>query len=143
MAIEMNDRNRPVRLVDTPQQRQRDGMVPAHGYNPRQGLASAGETDLVCVGEGLAHEEAVVACFDLLDGPVVVEPNQYISLSCSMVEMRWGETHEVTGTSPQSKTLKSSPNGFASRGTLYPPLLISQIQQNRRHTRDSASANPA
>lgn len=31
-------------------------------------------------------------------------------------------TYEVTGISPQSKTVAQELNGFASSGTLYPPL---------------------
>lgn len=72
MTIKMNHRHRPIRPVNTPQQRQRDGMVTAHGDNPREGLASLRETIFIGVGEGLAHEDAVVAFFDLLDCPGVV-----------------------------------------------------------------------
>lgn len=72
MTIKMNHRHRPIRLVNTPQQRQRDGMVTSHGDNPREGLVGLGETTFVSVGERLAHEEAVVALFDLLDCPGVV-----------------------------------------------------------------------
>lgn len=72
MTIKMNHRHWPICLVNTPQQRQRDGMVTPHGDNPREGLAGLGETAFVGVGERLAHEEAVVALFDLLDCPGIV-----------------------------------------------------------------------
>ena len=72
MTIKMDHRHRSIRLVDTPQQRQRDGMITSHGDNPWKGLAGLGETIFVGVGERLAHEEAVVALFNLLDCPGVV-----------------------------------------------------------------------
>lgn len=39
MTVEMDHSNRPVSLVDTPQQGQGDGMVATHGDNAREGLA--------------------------------------------------------------------------------------------------------
>lgn len=68
----MDDRHRPIRPVDTPQQGEGDGVVTAEGDDARKCLASLGKTLLVGIGEGLAHQDAVVAFLDLLDGPGVV-----------------------------------------------------------------------
>lgn len=65
-----------------------------------------------------------MAFFDLLDGEFVVVS---VGLSVLLVRRRrssfWtGFTYEVTGISPQSMTVAHELNGFASSGTLYPPL---------------------
>lgn len=72
MAIEVDHSNRSVRLVNTPQQRKGNCVVTTHGNDTGEGLASLRKTLLVCVGEGLAHEDAVVAFFNLLDSPGIV-----------------------------------------------------------------------
>lgn len=72
MTIEMNHRNRSIGLVNTPQQGQSNCMVTAHSDDAGEGLASSRETVLISVGEGLPHEEIVMAMFDLLNGPAVV-----------------------------------------------------------------------
>ena len=36
--------------------------------------------------------------------------------------VEWEGAYEVTGISPQSKTVAQLLNGFVSKGTLYPPL---------------------
>lgn len=74
MAVEVNDGDRAVGLVDTAQQRQGDGVVTAEGDDTRQGFARPGHAVLVGIGVGLAHEDAVVALFNLLDGPFIVVP---------------------------------------------------------------------
>jgi len=47
-------------------------MITAHSDDAGEGLASSRETVLISVGEGLPHEEIVMAMFDLLNGPAVV-----------------------------------------------------------------------
>lgn len=49
-------------------------------------------------------------------------------------------TYEVTGISPQSRTVAQLLNGFVARGTLYPPLKAVLVRQgsydmisSRRH----------
>lgn len=79
MTIEMDDRNRSISLVDTPQQGQGDGMIATHGDDAGESLARSRETVLISVGEGLPHEEIVVAMFDLLDGPVIVIPDHSLA----------------------------------------------------------------
>lgn len=74
MAIKVNHRNRTICLVNAAQQRKGDGVVASHGDNPRQGLAGLGEAVFISIGVRLAHEDAVVAFFDLLDGPCVIVP---------------------------------------------------------------------
>lgn len=73
VAIEMNNRHGAVGFVDTPQQGQRDSVVTTESDNTRKSLASPRKTKLVRIGEGLAHQNAVVSFFDLLDRPSVVE----------------------------------------------------------------------
>lgn len=68
----MDDRDRPIGLVDTSQQGKGDGVVTTHGDYARKRLASLGDTLFVGISEGLAHQDAVVAFLDLLDGPGVV-----------------------------------------------------------------------
>jgi hypothetical protein len=74
MAVEMDHSYRPVSLVDTAQQWQCDGMITTQGDDPRQSLSGPGQSFSVRVSERLAHEQAVVSFFDLLDGPSVVVP---------------------------------------------------------------------
>lgn len=69
--------------------------------------------------------------FDLLDGVgVVVTALLSASFSRATVQL----PYEVTGISPQSNTLAQLLNGFASSGTLYPPLkrTLREPWQNRR-----------
>lgn len=69
--------------------------------------------------------------FDLLDGVgIVVTALLSDSFSRATVQL----TYEVTGISPQSNTLAQLLNGFASSGTLYPPLkrTLREPWQNRR-----------
>lgn len=74
MTIKMNYCNRPIGLVETPQQGKGNGMVAAHGDDAREGFSSSRETVFIGVSVGFAHEEAVVALFNLLDCPCVIIP---------------------------------------------------------------------
>lgn len=47
-------------------------MVTAHGNDTRQCLSVLGRAGHVCVGSRLAHQDTVVAFFNLLQGPLVV-----------------------------------------------------------------------
>jgi hypothetical protein len=72
MAVEMNDRDRAIGLVDTAQQRQGNGMVTTQGDDSWQHLAGLGDALLVCVGVRFAHQDAVVPILNLLNGVCVV-----------------------------------------------------------------------
>lgn len=85
MAIKVDHRHWTIRFVDAAQQRKGDGVVAPHGDDPRQGLPGLGEAVLISVGERLAHEDAVMAFFDLLDGPGVIVP-----VGLVMDRRRWG-----------------------------------------------------
>lgn len=72
MAIKVNHRHRPISLVDTSQQWQRNGMITTQRDNSRQGLAPARKPEPVRIGEWLAHQNTVVAFLNLLDCPGIV-----------------------------------------------------------------------
>ena len=67
VAVKVNHRDRPIGLVDAPQQRKCDGMVSSQSDHSRQSLARLGKTGFIRIGVWLAHEDAVVSLFDLLD----------------------------------------------------------------------------
>lgn len=119
MAVKVDDGDRTVGLVHAAKQRQRDCVVASHCDHARQGSTVLRWADFFCVGRRVAHENAVVTFLDLVDGPcIIVSSLSSVELSATM--LIW--THEVTGMSPQSNTFAQSWNGFAARGTLYPPL---------------------
>ena len=68
----MNDADRAVGFVYGAEQRKRDCMVTAQSDDAREGFAFFCRANFVCVGLGAAHEEGVMAVFDLLDGVGVV-----------------------------------------------------------------------
>lgn len=47
-------------------------MVATHGDDAGESLSRSRETVLISVGEGLPHEEVVVAMFNLLNSPAVI-----------------------------------------------------------------------
>ena len=61
-----------------------------------------------------------MAFFDLLDGIGIVIAMRLLDFP--IIKLFNREPYEVTGISPQSNTVAQLWNGFASRGTLYPPL---------------------
>lgn len=64
---------------------------------------------------GCAHQEGVVAVFDLLDGVGVVIAGGGVVRK--EIRRRIGVgTYEVTGMSPQSRTLPQKLKGFSARG---------------------------
>ena len=72
MTVKVNHGHRPIGLVDTPQQGQCDGVITTKGNNTRKGLASTRKTGFISIKVRLAHQDAVVSLFDLLDCPGVV-----------------------------------------------------------------------
>lgn len=121
MAVEMDYADRSIGFVYAPQQRQRDSVVSAKRDDSRQRLPMLGRAQLVCVGGRLAHQDAVVAFFDLLDSIRIVIPDRELA-RCTYHRLGRPSPYEVTGISPQSRTVAQLLNGFASSGTLYPPL---------------------
>jgi hypothetical protein len=73
MTVEVDDSDWAVCLVDTAQQRQRNGMVTSKGNDTWKCLASPRDTGIAGAGIGLAHQQAVMALLDLLDSPGIVE----------------------------------------------------------------------
>ncbi len=57
---------------------------------------------------------------DLVDGVGIIV--SIAPISTATVTIYPSGAYEVTGISPQSRTVAQLLNGFASRGTLYPPL---------------------
>ena len=68
----MNDADGAVGFVYGAEQRERDCMVTTQSDDAGEGFAFQCRANFVCVGLGLAHEELVMAVFDLLDGVGVV-----------------------------------------------------------------------
>ncbi len=58
---------------------------------------------------------------DLVDGVGVIVSATTVRTAAPTTTID-GRAYEVTGMSPQSSTFAQLSNGFASRGTLYPPL---------------------
>ena len=118
VRVEMYDADGTVGFVDGAQERERDGVVAAEGYDAGQGLFVLCRADLFCICGRCAHEEAVVTFFDLLDCiGIVVAGDKSVFGSSSLVVWEV-ETHDVTGISPQSITVAQLLKGLASRGTL-------------------------
>jgi hypothetical protein len=72
MGVEVDHSDWTVSTVHGAQDGERDGVVAAHGDDTWEGLAFFRQPGFFGVGGGLAHEDAVVAFFDLVDGPVRV-----------------------------------------------------------------------
>lgn len=70
VTVEMDDSHRPIRAVHAAEQRQSDGVITAHGDNTREGLIFLRKSRFVGVSGRVAHEDAVVAFFDLVDSPL-------------------------------------------------------------------------
>ena len=68
----MNDADGTVGFVYGPEQRERDRMVTTQSDDAGEGFAFQCGAKFVCIGLGLAHEELVMAVFDLLDGVGIV-----------------------------------------------------------------------
>lgn len=77
MAIEVDDSDWSVSLVDTAQQRQCNSVVTSKRNYTWEGLACTRWAHTVGIGIGLAHQQAVMALLNLLDGPGIV-----VSVTC-------------------------------------------------------------
>jgi hypothetical protein len=75
VRVEVDHGDWSVGLVHAAKDGEGDGVVAAHGDDTRESLALLCKSRLFSVGGGLAHEDAVVAFFDLVDGPVWVVPS--------------------------------------------------------------------
>jgi hypothetical protein len=122
MAVKVDYGHGTVSTVDRLQQRKGDGVVAAEGDDTGQGLAALGRSFLVRVGGGSAREDVVVSLLDLVESEGVVVPRVAGSAALEPGIGTSRGTYEVTGMSPQSRTLAQLLNGFVSSGTLYPPL---------------------
>lgn len=72
MRVEVDDSDGTVGLVHAAQEREGDGVVSTHGDDTGESLALDRGACQVGVVGGFAHEDAVVALLDLLDGPLIV-----------------------------------------------------------------------
>lgn len=70
----------------------------------------------------LAGQDTIVAFLDLMDSICIIISNMTISNPTPIRNTGSRSPYEVTGISPQSRTVAQLLNGFAARGTLYPPL---------------------
>jgi hypothetical protein len=119
VGIEVDYGDGSVGAVDGAEEWECDGVVAAEGDDSWEGLAVFGRPFLFGVCGGGPGEDAVVAFFDLVERPGVV-----VSVANGQygLEGIWGGTYDVTGMSPQSKTVAQLLKGFVAKGTLYPPL---------------------
>ena len=72
VGVEVDDCDWAVGFVHAAEERKGDGVVTTKGDDTRKGLALGRWAWVEGVGRWLAHEDAVVAFFDLLDGKGVV-----------------------------------------------------------------------
>jgi len=72
VGIKVDDTDGAVGLGDGTEEWQRYGVVPAQRDNAWEGLAILRRANLLCISHGLAHQELIVAFFDLLDGVGIV-----------------------------------------------------------------------
>ncbi len=127
MTVEVDDGDGTVSAMDGPQYREGNRVVASQGYDPRQRLTLLRGTGLLGVSRRGPGQDSVVAFLYLLYGErVVVSRVVFHQLlardqTASILSL-YEYPHEVTGISPQSRTLAHPLNGFVSRGTLYPPL---------------------
>lgn len=73
VGVEMDHSDGTVRAVHAAKQGQSDGVVTAHGDDTRQSLAVLAWAWLFRICSWLPHQDAVVAFFNLLDRPLIVE----------------------------------------------------------------------
>lgn len=122
MTVEVDHSNRAVRTVNGSKQRKRDGMVATESDDPRQSLSLLGWSNFGGICDWCSRENVVVTLLDLSECELIV-----VTVIVNMVPSptRPRETYDVTGISPQSRTVAQLLNGLVARGTLYPPLEFS------------------
>lgn len=102
MTIKMDDSHRSIRAVHAAEQRQSDGVIAAHGDHTWESLIFLRKSRLVGVSGRVAHEDAVVAFLDLVNGPFwIVRSNWDIAAiddRSPAVERVGGERHVVAST---------------------------------------------
>lgn len=74
MRIEVDDRNGTICAVHATKQRKGDRVVAAQCDHARESPALERRTDLARVGCWCPHHNAVMALFDLVDGPGIIVP---------------------------------------------------------------------
>ena len=118
VGVKVYDADGTVGFVNGAEEGKRDGVVATEGDDAGEGLLILGRALLFCICGRCAHEETVVAFFDLLDCVGIVVAEDVLMLDISSVIAWEGETHDVTGISPQSNTVAQLLKGLASSGTL-------------------------
>lgn len=114
MTVEVNHRDGPIGAVDGPQKRQGDGMVSAKGDDTGQSPPLGCRASFISVCGGGSGQDLEMAFLDLLEGPCVV-----VAWSRSATFLHgWLGTHDVTGISPQSRTVAQLLKGLVLSGTL-------------------------
>jgi len=115
VGIEVDYADGTVGFVHRAEEGQCDCVVAAECYEAGECFLFKGGADFCCVCHGGTHEEGVVTFFDLLYGVCIVVSVR-LSVLLNVCGMRG--TYEVTGISPQSRTVAQLLKGLASRGTL-------------------------
>lgn len=116
----MDHRDWTVGAVDRPEKRQSDCVITSEGNDSGQGLSILCWTFLFRIRRWSAAQDGVVSFFNLVKSPGIVIPARQFSI-CTIADAD-SRTYDVTGMSPQSRTVAQLLNGFVSNGTLYPPL---------------------
>ena len=102
VTVEMDDSHRSIRAVHAAKQRQSDGVIAAHGDHTWESLIFLRKSRLVGVSGRVAHEDAVVAFLDLVNGPFwIVRSNRDIAAiddRSPAIEWVGGERHVVAST---------------------------------------------
>lgn len=120
VAVKVDYADGPIGSIDTPQKWKSDGMITTKGDDSRQRPTLFRRAFSVRMSRWSAIENTVVALFDLLNRVGIVIARNFHQRCVNYDDAV--RTYEVTGISPQSRTVAQLSKGFASRGTLYPPL---------------------
>ena len=102
VTVEMDDSHGSIRAVHAAEQRQSDGVIAAHGDHAWESLIFLRKSRLVGVSGRVAHEDAVVAFLDLVDGPLRIVRSDWdiaaVDNGGPAVEWVGSERHVVAST---------------------------------------------
>ena len=119
VAVKVNDGDGSISPINGSKQGKSDGVVAAESNDARKGLALFRRSSLIGIGGRTPGEDVEMTFFNLVQSPSVVISSISRSAPQHHTGNRlWSKTHEVTGISPQSRTVAQLLNGFVFKGTL-------------------------